>query len=530
MIPQAIASDYLRNPELHWSEGGKFDFCPNTNYFDYRNAYWMAAMSYYSYWTAENINTIFTSPFGEPLKLKLNDRNGLANRTVHTFGLGWKGNIDFFTSRIPTSHSPRANRNLQSSYFMAPLPFEACIKKEKQWCFGHAPFDSRGQQEKDSCGVNLEKTLMTSKRLNNISALIKNQPLNKNQIAQALEDKKRIEYYVTAYEEKNNIDIGLDFLESRFQDRCEVYSNRIQSDFTPDVQALWLDSKDLIVLSIRGTEQDSMIDWKTDLATSFQLNHKYLSFWKKNIHSGYERSLEIMNQWLNAKIEFIFQKYPHASNIPVYITGHSMGGALATIAMTSLIERNKTVPFEKRLNLKSVYSFAAPRIGNINYAQYFDKLANESHVNFFRIVNKNDFVTRAPCIDYVHFGSYLQIIEKKKTEAQPSAIDILVNPMSKKYHECAYGAATLDSIYNYKSYINDHRLESYYEILKDIRHEFRKKLISEETQFANNIQSKNASINPFSYPNNCKRPPLKNFSDFPFLKLNYSSIPFEIEN
>jgi hypothetical protein len=52
------------------------------------------------------------------------------------------------------------------------------------------------------------------------------------------------------------------------------------------------------------------------------------------------------------------------------ITGHSLGGALATLAFTDL--RANNIP------LKTTYTLGAPRVGNPAYADFNDKLSGAS--------------------------------------------------------------------------------------------------------------------------------------------------------
>jgi hypothetical protein len=52
------------------------------------------------------------------------------------------------------------------------------------------------------------------------------------------------------------------------------------------------------------------------------------------------------------------------------ITGHSLGGALATLAFTDL--RANNIP------LKTAYTLGAPRVGNPAYADFNDKLSGAS--------------------------------------------------------------------------------------------------------------------------------------------------------
>lgn len=527
MSPLTHARDYVSEPTIHWSKEGRFDFCANSKEFDYRNAYWLAAMSYYSYWHPSYLEQIFTAPFGKPLKLRLQGEDGHPNGTAETFGLGWKGHVDFFTSASLHPRSPKMYNDHHTSYFMAPLPFEACVKKEKQWCFGSQSNQRRDPMEINECGAKLELAMMTKERLHAVNEIARSIGLEPKAQAQAIRDKKIIEHYVRAYEQTKQVELGLDFTDPHFEERCDIY--RMDNDFTPDVQATWIESSDLVILALRGTEQDNIIDWTTDFATAFQLNHPYLPFWKRNVHKGYEQSLEIMSDWLQTEVNQLFKRYPHASQIPIFVTGHSMGGALAALVMTSWIERNQKISTDLRLNLKSVYTFGSPRIGNLDFARSFEKLNASEQVGVFRMVNNKDVVTKAPCLDYSHFGTNVQLVTPDQGPSPSTQVEVLVNPSSDEYNYCAWGSSFLDNFFNFKKYARDHYLESYYSSLYRTRFELQRTLKIEEIDYSNKYGRLNTPANPFQYPANCNKVSISTKSAPEYIKYNYEPLPFEIE-
>ncbi len=70
----------------------------------------------------------------------------------------------------------------------------------------------------------------------------------------------------------------------------------------------------------------------------------------------------------------------------VFITGHSLGSALATLCAAKV---KITFP---NLNVK-LYTFASPRVGDLNFANKFKSLQILEH---FRIANIEDIVTTVP--------------------------------------------------------------------------------------------------------------------------------------
>ncbi len=94
------------------------------------------------------------------------------------------------------------------------------------------------------------------------------------------------------------------------------------------------------------------------------------------IHTGfYNLYLAIRDQLWN-----LFNQY-HTRINELYITGHSLGGALSTIAA-----------FDFAQYMPIYYSFASPRVGNTNFANTFNRLVPQA----LRIYNIDDIVPELP--------------------------------------------------------------------------------------------------------------------------------------
>ncbi|KAJ9049241.1 hypothetical protein DSO57_1026745 [Entomophthora muscae] len=82
-------------------------------------------------------------------------------------------------------------------------------------------------------------------------------------------------------------------------------------------------------------------------------------------------------------------KYPDSK---LLVTGHSLGGALATVMASDLLHRDVVHP--RRLN---VITFGEPRVGNLEFARWY----NSQPAHITRVVNENDIV---PHLDPAVFG------------------------------------------------------------------------------------------------------------------------------
>ncbi|HIF51158.1 MAG TPA: lipase family protein [Thiotrichaceae bacterium] len=133
-----------------------------------------------------------------------------------------------------------------------------------------------------------------------------------------------------------------------------------------------------LVIVFRGT--DEIEDWHTNIhayQTSFNNTGK--------VHAGFKKAyLSIRSELFN---------YLKNYNIPIFITGHSLGAALATLASSEICNNN---------NFDSCYTFGSPRVGN----PAFSNSINCAQI--YRVINNCDIVTAVPLdfsvIKYIHVG------------------------------------------------------------------------------------------------------------------------------
>lgn len=139
------------------------------------------------------------------------------------------------------------------------------------------------------------------------------------------------------------------------------------------------------VLAFRGTEVTKVKDMLTD-AKALKA-----SVIEGRVHKGF---LEAYNSVKPAILEAL----PKVLGIPLYITGHSLGGALATVATNDLEEAvvNNTIMREQ---IAACYTFGSPRVGNKQFNKEFRSA-------IYRVVNTTDVVTVVPLLamGYIHIG------------------------------------------------------------------------------------------------------------------------------
>lgn len=96
---------------------------------------------------------------------------------------------------------------------------------------------------------------------------------------------------------------------------------------------------------------------------------------------GFWIAYESVRSELREVVRLILDENPGVS---VYMTGHSMGGALAVLGAYDL-----AVNFNMKVNM---YSFGGPRVGNPSFRHLYDKSVPTS----YRVVMDGDIVPGVP--------------------------------------------------------------------------------------------------------------------------------------
>ena len=118
------------------------------------------------------------------------------------------------------------------------------------------------------------------------------------------------------------------------------------------------------------------------------------------VHAGYANAYGIVRDRVERDVtERVKRKIEEEGDVNapprVVITGHSLGGAMATLCAARLGNSEEM----KRLGVKtSLITFGQPRVGDGNFKKLFDKKETTNNVmdGYLRIVNEQDVFARVP--------------------------------------------------------------------------------------------------------------------------------------
>lgn len=220
------------------------------------------------------------------------------------------------------------------------------------------------------------------------------------------------------------------------------------TDDDTDTHALVIDGSDRIVVAFRGTSSGR--NFRTDLKAFHVLCSKVVptklkendfetdessvqktlnskDFLSAKFHKGFALAYMSISQRVMKAIKDLYDKRER----PIYLTGHSLGGALAAIASFDLYLKMGLGP-----NDIFVSSFGAPRVGNSS----FRRMYNERVPNHWRIVIGPDIVTRLPKVGYQHVGKKVLLTAAGELFIDPNSLEMKHwhgDPASILYHRKA---------------------------------------------------------------------------------------------
>lgn len=156
-----------------------------------------------------------------------------------------------------------------------------------------------------------------------------------------------------------------------------------------DTQAFIFRTDECIVLAFRGSQE--IRDWYTNFNTQLRnftirkAGKTTLSSYKGHVHTGFFLGWASIERAVLAQIQRWQNEAEGQALPPLLVTGHSLGGALATMAAASLNENG--------INVAGLYTFGQPRVGDLTFTRQLNRNLDGK---VFRFINNNDVVPHIP--------------------------------------------------------------------------------------------------------------------------------------
>ena len=193
-----------------------------------------------------------------------------------------------------------------------------------------------------------------------------------------------------------NLDIAVLLAEASAAAYSQLTASKwaVQNDFgganpinQGNIQGFWCVKEDVALLAFRGTSNPGQ--WIRD-ARILPTSHPW--GW---VHRGFGKGIDAIEEDFQEFVETVKQQ----SGRKVWVTGHSLGGALAVIAAANL-KIGQITPM--------VYTYGQPRAGFDKFAENFNQALPG---RLYRFINQSDIVARVPPDPfYRHTGTPKRIV------------------------------------------------------------------------------------------------------------------------
>lgn len=211
----------------------------------------------------------------------------------------------------------------------------------------------------------------------------------------------------------------------RFIEHHNFRIERLVVDESSDTSCLVLSKADCIVIAFKGTT--SMANMKTDLKVllvemssaipsrnSRDIKHEIIGSidWKNaKIHKGFLDAYQSVSHAIIGKLKELLA----IKKRPLYITGHSLGGALAAVCSVDIV-------LSLGVTNLCVTTFGSPKCGNLFLQRICDHLVPA----YWRIAMRSDLISTLPRMGYHHSGKRVALTTSGEMFLDPNAIETLV--------------------------------------------------------------------------------------------------------
>ena len=226
-----------------------------------------------------------------------------------------------------------------------------------------------------------------------------------------------------------------------------------------DLYAIAAGGPGFVAIAFRGTK--NFDDWMTDFqATPVSFPWIFASGPDVgDIHAGFGHALVDAWDQIKKAISDLIPTPDVAPDMPqqptLWLTGHSLGGALAVIA-GAVFSMWSGAPIR---SVSGIYTFGQPRVGLFRFCGNYDHLLSGKT---FRFVNNQDLVPRVPFrgFDYADVGQMIHFDSNGAPQLQSSQWTSFLNRTLQSFDEFFNIAG------HAQSNVRDHSMDGYQQLVQ----------------------------------------------------------------
>lgn len=191
-------------------------------------------------------------------------------------------------------------------------------------------------------------------------------------------------------------------------------------------QVLWLEhrTEPVVIIGFRGTQ----VDKTQDILADINVLRKDVDGFGP-VHNGFLRAFKNIEPILKAKLEA-----ESGRDLKIWVTGHSLGGALSSLASTTILNHMEN---DSSYDFEGVYTFGQPRVGNSEFIENLDTSYEKHDVSVMRFRNGDDMVSQIPWnwMGYRHTGNLMHlraddVLDTDAAEQDPGGTDAVDGSMA----------------------------------------------------------------------------------------------------
>lgn len=237
--------------------------------------------------------------------------------------------------------------------------------------------------------------------------------------------------------------LNLHLIRTALEFSTRVYDECSLEDRASNTQVLIggsLDDDGALIVAFRGTREPR--DYLTDARFLFKHPWPVVGHENAKVHRGFLEGYFAVSETIHARV--------HGAK-RIIITGHSLGGALATLCALDLVDNG--------LPVWNAITFGSPRVGNGAFRDYYDE---HLHGETLRVVAQGDPVTVMPpwFNGYRHVGREVYLQNNGDVKVEPGLIGKAIPVAQSIYHDLRETEATKSLVF-----FGPHSLRNYAQLI-----------------------------------------------------------------